>query len=126
MPQTSNPISRDVALMSAEVSMPSRRRLPNKLPQHIRKNAAVAERDELLRRVDAHERREFDRLVALALRANDDDPAGTQALRDAGQVVALAAGEPVRCGRGAVLELQRAEDHVQEVAATDTLAAFLN
>src|SRR5436189_1053526 len=107
MPQTSNPISRDVALMSAEVSMPSRRRLPNKLPQHIRKNAAVPERDELLRRVDAHERGEFDRLGPLAVRADDDGPAGTQSLRDAGQVIALAAGEPERSCRGAALELQR-------------------
>src|SRR5437870_4632433 len=129
MPQTSNPSSRDLALMSAEVSMsfggPKRAALhvprrvalhasrgpcsaglsgprsgfSHQLPQHIRKNAAVAERDELLRRVDTHECRKFDRRVALAVRANDDGPAGTQALRDAGQVVALAAGEPERGGR---------------------------
>ena len=59
--------------------------LADELPQHVRQDAAVPERDELLRRIDAHERLELDRRVAVADARTVTVPAGPQPVGDAGR-----------------------------------------
>ena len=66
------------------------------LPQHVRQDAAVLERDELFGRVDAHERLECDRFAVVAARLHDDRRARLQALGDAGNRETLAAGDAGR------------------------------
>src|SRR5262245_818369 len=97
MPHASNPISRAFALTSAATIGvgadprvgPGRTHGPplpfpsDELPQHVRKNAAVTERHELLRCVDARDGLELDGLAAVAVRRDRHDTAGPQAVRDA-------------------------------------------
>src|SRR5437763_14505440 len=97
--------------------------LPHELTQHVGQDAAVAERDERLGRVDARRPVELDLRVALAERAHADRSARLQALRDAGDLVALSAGEAERGRGGPRRELQRQDAHVHEVAAVDALEA---
>src|SRR5262245_13980640 len=115
MPHASNPSSRARVLMSV---------LSNELSEHVRKNPAVAERDELFRRVDSCGGLELDHLVLLSLRADGERAAGAQSLREAGQLVALAAGESERRRGDARFELQRQHAHVHEVAAVNALEAL--
>ena len=66
--------------------------LRDQLPQHVRQDAAVPERDELFRRVDPRRSpvNSIDCSVAVTARTVIG-AAGLQALGDAGQLVALAA-----------------------------------
>src|SRR5207253_7969946 len=96
----------------------------DELTQYVGEDAAVPEGDELLRRVDAGDRVELDLRIALAKGADVDVTARFQALRDAGDLVALAAGEAERGGAGAGLELERQHTHVDEIAAVDPLEAL--
>src|SRR5712664_4131106 len=76
-------------------------------PQYVRQDAAMSESDQFFRRVDARNGLELDHVRVSALRVDCDDAAGPQPLRDAGEVVALVAGEPGRRRRYTALELQR-------------------
>src|SRR5882672_7551128 len=96
----------------------------DQLPEHIRQDPAVSERDQLLGRVDARHGLELDLLPAFADRADRDLATRPDPLRDAAQVVALAAGQAKRRGRRARLKLQRQHAHVHEVAAVDALEAL--
>src|SRR5438093_7603619 len=149
MPHASNPSSRARALISADVMTiarlkgsrsnngdtrrnPEKEREPfrpasvlaNQLAQHVRQDSTVLESDQFFRRVDARDRLELDRRVAVAERADGDEAGGPQALRDAGQLVALAARQPERRRRAAWLVLQRQHAHVDEVAAVNALEAL--
>src|SRR5947208_7773582 len=98
--------------------------LSDQLSEHVRQDSTMLEGDQFFRRVDARDRLELDRRVAAAERADGDEAAGPQALRDAGQLVALAAGQPERRRRAAWLVLQRQHAHVDEVAAVNALEAL--
>src|SRR6266849_1260231 len=93
--------------------------LSDQLSEHVRQDAAMSESDQFFRRVDARNGLELDHVRVSALRVDCDDAAGPQPLRDAGEVVALVAGEPDRRRRYTALELQRQHAHVHEVAAVD-------
>src|SRR4051794_6067481 len=101
------------------MAMASASLLSNKLTQYIRQDAAVAECHELLRRVDPRDRLKLDDLVAD--RPYCDQPAWFETMRDARQLVALAARQRQRRRGGASLELQRQHPHVHEIAAVDAL-----
>src|SRR5712691_3053111 len=81
--------------------------LSDQLSEHVRQDPAMSESDQFLRRVDARDGLELDHVPAVAMRLDRDDAPGPQPLRDAGQLVALLAGEPDRGRRRAALELQR-------------------
>src|SRR5437667_11862903 len=97
----------------------------DKLSKHIRENPAVAERDELLRRVDARAAAEFDGGAGLALRANGDGAAGSHLSRgQTDDVEAFASGQAERCGALPARELHRQHPHVPDVAAVTPLDAL--
>ena len=85
------------------------------LAQHERQDAAVLVVLDLLRRVDAHARREL-----LVVRRCTRDLLGLAAL-DAGDRELLLAGQPERLGVLAVGELQRQHAHADQVGAVDAL-----
>src|SRR5262245_58528758 len=97
---------------------------PDKLPEHVRQDAAVLKRDELLRRVDARRSPEFDGLAAIGVGANGDDAAGAKILRKTRRVVLLATRQSQRRGILAALKLHRQHAHVHEVAAMDAFEAL--
>ena len=66
--------------------------LPDQLPEHVRKDPAVCECNELLRRIDAYERLELVDLVAVN-RANGDRPRGTEPVGDPGHRIQLVPAE---------------------------------
>src|SRR2546425_700049 len=96
----------------------------DELSQPVRQDPAVPEGHQFLRRVDPRDSLELDHLVGLAVRADGKGAAGPESLRDAGQLVALAAGESERRRRDAGFELQRQNAHVHEVAAVNALEAL--
>src|SRR4051812_9056230 len=111
MPQASKPSSSALALIapgsSGTESIPvlSWTRLDlllaDKLAKHVRQDAAVTERDELFRRIDPHQRVEFDRCGADGLhmhRARGAEPLGNPL-----DLEHLRAGDPQRRRVRAVL-----------------------
>src|SRR5712692_9883240 len=97
--------------------------LANKLPEHIRQDPAMPERDQLLGGVDTRDGLELDHVAVLPMRVNRNDAARPQPLRDPGELITLLAGQPDGRRRRAALELQRQHAHVDEVAAVDALEA---
>src|SRR5215831_6255761 len=95
--------------------------LPNELAQDVRQDAAVPERDQLLRRIDARNHLKLDGHRIVAAGANSDESARREALRDTDQLAGLAARQPQRSNVLAALELQRQHAHVHEIASVNAL-----
>src|SRR4051812_9811771 len=113
-----------LSALSHQSSSVSASALTDELTQYVGQNPAVPEGDQFLRRVDTGDRFELDLRIAVAECADIDVATGPQTLRDAGDLVALAARETERSGRPAGLELQRQQAHVDEIAAVDPLEAL--
>src|SRR5215472_11419301 len=96
----------------------------HELPQHVRQDAAVFERDELLGRVDARHNAELDRSPVAIAGMDGNGRSWLQTFRDAVNRVDLTAGEADGRSRLAALKLQRQDAHVDEVAPVNALEAL--
>src|SRR5690349_14569629 len=120
MPHRSKPSSAACCLIAAELSIESLTLL-HELAEHVRQDAAVRERDQLLRSVDARYDRERLRRAIISARGHHDFTARLERRAGAGEREHLAPGDAVSRRIVARLELQRQHAHVDEVAAMDTL-----
>ena len=104
----------------------SRLRSTDELPYDIRKDPAVAEGDQLLRRIDPRRHPELLHAAVSGLRLHADLTARLQSFAGADEAVLLGPRQLQRRRGVPRLELQRQNTHVHQVAAMDALERLGN